>query len=459
MDRQYSSLKWLPLGFALGWLFFVWMPDLNQHWLHPEYVGAFLKAHGPFDYMGHDNRDRCRFLSYFFSEINMGARAWLGQWMPVHPSASVAWIFGLLLTPWMFFLWCERWTQSRETAIWATSFYLCSSGFVSGVTLLFHPGKPLSQWMFLLLALLALDLEKKWSWKRAWAIWVLAVLNCFFDESGAFGFLLLPILTSRNWKWTAWPVAFRQTVFWWSGGVAWLALVTWVAPVVTGWAGFRGVDFWSYAGAGVSSTGFGIKKLFAHVDVLFGSYLVPFEWHRAAAGLTALWILLAALAVWVVKSRSPRVRAAGLGCVVYLLFHAAISNREPNFLAEVRSSYYYGAFLPFFLSVLLGSAWVQLRAQFKFKGVMTCVGLVYLMLFVSNTYAINRHWIRSHEIQWQALFPQETKGMDLAAHRDLAHELTWEKLRTMWQGAASHVPNDVPIQAVGLWSEMKSWKH
>lgn len=142
--------------------------DYSATWMHPElpardipnalkngngYVpGDILRG---LDYMSFDGFPRARFLSYAFQIANIKFRVWLFARILPHPSLSLTWIFSLLLSPILLYrLVCNL--TGRRIAAWAgLSLYCLSTGFLSGVVLLFHPGKPLTNFAAILCLYLA----------------------------------------------------------------------------------------------------------------------------------------------------------------------------------------------------------------------------------------------------------------------------------------------------------------
>src|SRR5262249_1951906 len=93
---------------------------------------------------------RPRWLTFLVVELDQKIRLWLYNWMPVHPTFSpVAWLLLMGVTPVCLYRLLMNVTRDRAASLGGLAVYLSSLGFLSAFTMLFLPGKSLTNTIFI----------------------------------------------------------------------------------------------------------------------------------------------------------------------------------------------------------------------------------------------------------------------------------------------------------------------
>ena len=91
-----------------------------------------------------DGDYRPRVISYLAFIVTVKTRLALWQIFPPHPSFSPLWLLTVGVAPLLLYRFLRLELRDRGAALAGVAVYLVSAGFLSGVTMIFHPGKPLA---------------------------------------------------------------------------------------------------------------------------------------------------------------------------------------------------------------------------------------------------------------------------------------------------------------------------
>ena len=91
-----------------------------------------------------DGDYRPRVISYLAFIVTVKTRLALWQIVPPHPSFSPLWLLTVGVAPLLLYRFLRLELRDRGAALAGVAVYLVSAGFLSGVTMIFHPGKPLA---------------------------------------------------------------------------------------------------------------------------------------------------------------------------------------------------------------------------------------------------------------------------------------------------------------------------
>ena len=155
-------------------------------------AGDFWNSFSPYGDAG-----RVRYLSYFFSFINTKIRIWLWNYIPPHPSFSVTWLFTIILSPVLLFKFMNNYVSNRDAAWNAVLLYMVSTGYISGIVHLSHPGKP----MILFMSILCLYMGSKINISdyagerlRLLVFFFVLLISFYFEEYSIILYAVLPVI-------------------------------------------------------------------------------------------------------------------------------------------------------------------------------------------------------------------------------------------------------------------------
>ena len=147
---------------VFGFVIVAYLFNYDMNWTNPEFSkmnipNAMMTGHAytwkdvarSFDFMSFDFVPRARFLSHFFEIINIKLRVFLFQFLPPHPSFSITWIVTLILSPLFLYRLVLLWTGNTVRAWTSLALYVCSTGYLSSMVMLFHPAKTLAHFFII----------------------------------------------------------------------------------------------------------------------------------------------------------------------------------------------------------------------------------------------------------------------------------------------------------------------
>jgi len=473
----------LAICAILGIIFvFLLLSDYNANWMHPE-VTAFhipyslengcvlslkdlLKSFDSWEFDFQNSRPR--FFSYFFQIINLKFRIWLFAFIPPHPSLSLTWIFTLLLSPFFLFRLVRNLSLNRVTAWIAVILYFLSPGFLSHLTLLFHPGKPLASFFTILCLYLSSEIwlgikVARTFNKKGYALFALLLAIIFLafitDEVSFFIFFAVPLLFPEIF--TLPPDKIRISRYYRFTFIAFLLFLTFVVPWITRHLGFGDFNFWDYIKRGGTGERYylwknmDIANLFLNGHYLLSSHIVPFRkpdlgrFFKLDIYAYAAFIFYCSYAY---RRLSPAAKdifkRLGLTLLAFIFFHFLISSRH---LKLTTDCYYYGAVFSILFAILLAILLTANTGALKIiNGILLAV---FLVIFASNFYAMNKRWISSHNIWYKHFFPEAARIMPEEKRLDRNMVLTaWQhrKDKTYLQG----VQKQFPLRADWLFVEL-----
>ena len=142
------------------------------------------------DWLGFEQAPRpTRPLSAYFEIIDTKFRSWAWHFIFPHPSLSLTWIFSFIGTPLLLFQLLRYWKVGINTAMAIIAFYLMTPAIMSYAVMLFHPGKPMSNFSIVLCLYLASLLQKKFLDQDKpipiisyLCFWSIAAFSFYWDE-------------------------------------------------------------------------------------------------------------------------------------------------------------------------------------------------------------------------------------------------------------------------------------
>jgi hypothetical protein len=370
--------------------------------------------------VGHVIESRPRYLTYFLLGIDEKINLLLYQWLPPHPSASIYWPITLVATPYLIFRFLIKCGAPRTAALIAVALYISSVGYLSNVTLNYHPGKPFTNVLVVVLFNLGVD-----AWKKAQpqkllcetgpllnlAIGVTLFLGLITDETTYISYFFLAIL---------WPSLFlvrpitKENVIRMGSnlalfslpGIAFLLVTFFVYPILSPRLAGYEFNFFSNSYDGIAFT---LSDIYGNFSSLVGTSIAPWPlspWVARSTGaplyeqvdnlpkMLALAILIVgtAAAVW----RGPdNVR----GCLrtllpayfLFLIWHSFLF----TFHIGVVNGYFYGSVHAVFFSIIvalvLASGVRAWRLAPAFIGALTAL---IICIQVVNFHVINRSFVK-----------------------------------------------------------------
>lgn len=372
----------------------------NGPWPLP---GDFLRSFdfGTFDGGVKSEVYRTRFLDYFLFILNAKFRFNLFRFMPFHASLSIVWFFTYLLIPVYLLKLLNNLTEDKKTVLIACALYLVSVGFLSGNIMLFHPGKPMTNFIVIYALYLASMLNSSVKNTRIFGagdlvcyVKLLLVLffGCFLDETAWFAFLVIPVLFReifflKRRAWAIW-ITFIGTF-----GL-FLTFITFVAPEIIQALGFgHSFSFWTYSykiNSRLIDYDFG--NFFENSYRLIASHVLPFSWQwetlSLRGGLTLMFsaLFLQYRALMLPKSQQSTLRRMLFVLLLFLIFQSLLMTRHLVILPF--GGFYYGMLFSLFfvlpVSVLLSSG-TGLNYYINI-GVIA----ILIVVFITNFNGLNR---------------------------------------------------------------------
>ncbi|MCX6348057.1 MAG: discoidin domain-containing protein, partial [Candidatus Aureabacteria bacterium] len=440
-------------------------------WTHPEIVfrcipnafkngtrlvpGDLLRG---FDCWSFDSIARARFLSYAVQIINAKFRVWLWEYLPPHPSLSLTWIFSLILSPLLLFKFLRNFARSHLSAWSGISLYILSLGFLSGITLLFHAGKPLTLFAAILSLYLSSRIDrllarKEYFGKKVlqWTLLSPAILrgsppgpdggrgraglalvskirsfakqrdriaqrlalayagliatvfiSFFLDESAWFIFFCIPILYPNIFNARKNMIAALcgyALVF-----IFFLFFVTWIAPWVIKQCGFGDFKFWQCVWTPTYNQSSNIWQQFHFGNIvsngrhLLGSLILPTQARtalRVEKVYTGAAIFLSVYAVVAFLQLPAWAKKAFLrATAVVLLFIIFQTAILAKHLRRIETPYYYGALFSLFVTLPFALLFSIRKEPFATLNQCLLVGL--LIISIPNFRFINQASLANH---------------------------------------------------------------
>jgi hypothetical protein len=205
------------LALAVAVVYFVYaITDYRNLFVHPDNHQRILKEslHDGLAIDWHEfpnmlqNRQegesRPRWLTYLFLSIDHKLRLWLYEVVPTHPTlAPAAWFFQLVVTGYYLYRLLLNLTGDRLAGLASVALYVSATGFLSGFTMFFMPGKTLSNTILVLTLYAASECVKRLKpgqllvaapgWSK-YLVFLSLLAGLFLDEMPIAVFMILPLM-------------------------------------------------------------------------------------------------------------------------------------------------------------------------------------------------------------------------------------------------------------------------
>lgn len=448
--------------------------DYDKNWTHPEAIAQIRKVIGnnssslsqlltAFDYKTIHGEATPRLLTSLLQIINIKFRIWLFSYLPPHPSLNLTWIFSLILSPIFLYGLTYNLTSNRTAAWVSVLLYSGSTGFLSGLTFIASPGKPLANFLAIFTLYLASDINRETNnrdvfSKRGFRLYIILLvtlfLSFFIDEVCWFTYACIPLIFPNIFltKHSLSPKLTNKKIIifsYISTFVLFLVFLTFIIPQITRYLGFGNFPFWKFAIIGSTRIGgtagnpIWLNLQSFHLNsvlnghFLFASQLMPFdlsassflhklqnensfffleELHKAdyLHFLYSLffYLVIAIYFFYAHKKLAQNEKELFIRLIAviifYIIFHTLIFTRS---IIIVRASYYYGALFSVFL-VLPLSILLAVKSGSGLKDIVNKIVLLsFLAISVSNFNLANNIWRDHHTESYKIIFPEETKQM------------------------------------------------
>lgn len=428
--------------------------DYRNLFVHPDNHQFILKeslkdglAIGLYDLPGAfqlraEGESRPRFLTYLFLSTDQKIRLWLYDWMPVHPTlAPVAWLVNLVAGTYCLYRLLLNLTGDRLAGLAGLAVYLSATGFLSGFTMHFMPGKTLSNTMLIVALYAASEAVKRLrpgqmlvdapGWSKYLAL-VMILFGLFLDEMPITTLFVLPLVfwtafvPRRPWTpLTTHLGAFVKNALFFSIPVlAFLVMVLVIMPPLTNYLyGFRfdylgdtllaGGHTRTAPSLGVAvSNGLDPDVLLGNLTTLFGLSLAPWLTSPLILTVNGTWpsgqatnlpkivtlLLFFGIAIFVaVKSRGPfaiHLRGLLVALPIFIVFLSLLMVRH----IPVVTGYYYGAIFASLFALLIGLLVTGVsRVWPRARPVAALVVLAIVGIQILNYGPLNEGWRITHD--------------------------------------------------------------
>jgi hypothetical protein len=441
------------------------------------------------------SESRPRFLALLVEEYDIKLRLFLDKYLILPATLQpISWFLEIATGPFFLFRLVRNLGGDRIASTIAVAIYLSSTGFLSGISMAFIPGKALTSVVLIMamyfLSLIAReDAQAKFSEAPAWIVLMVTVtvfLGLFLDEVDLFAFVLLPIMFwPLFWENAARPVGRKPD---WKGiaicaapGILFLAVVVVVVPSFYDQIFHRPFDYLgNFFAIGVSAQGaksmfvgphgtLGWPIIWQDFTNLFGIAVVPVQLSPFAsddphdvnliqitnlaqlAGLGAFFAALIFCATFRNKS-ALWLRRTLLAALMFVVLMTWLSIRHNPIII----GFYYGASISVFLALLvgLGVAVIPDRGPLM-RLVAVAFASVLVLVQINNFFFVNERWRVLH--YEYVVRPAVEKQINLSRE-----EGTGAQLSAIWSAwkAGSLEPylsqNAVPVDSVYLVYELRA---
>jgi hypothetical protein len=372
-----------------------------------------------------DGDSRPRVLSAFADIVTTKSRLALWDYVLPHPTFTPLWALTVLLGTILLYQFIYIATDDRQAALAGAAVYLVSPGLLSGVTMLFHSGKPLANlfviaafWLSAKLDRACVDGGLNLFKARRYYAGLFAVLFCapFADETAAFAYFAPTLWCSSMF----WPTRAKPRLWlanWLAillPAIASVVVILWVLPHLT--MATLGVEFNlpsylqrlmdknRFSFAYLLWTGYNLLAAFT-LPGAFDRVDVPVRWRGentnnvdlSAASVVICAIMIAG-ATWIMRRQKLATRFYTLELItgVFVLFEAVVLLCHPQLL--VAPGFYYGAIFSILFASLAAMLYAGLRARGTRLANFAAVALILFVGGVSlrNFLPVNASWMR-HE--------------------------------------------------------------
>lgn len=449
-----------------------------------------------------DGASRPRVISYFAYIVALKTRLWLWQFVTPHPSFSPMWLLTLVVAPLLLFRTLRRVAGARAAAV-GVSLYLLSPGCLSGGLFFFHPAKPLTAVLVIVMWSLCVRIAEEGTCAhcgtptaggRRWRVVAcLIALAPFVDETAVF-VACVPVVwlwpyfrpsggrrALRNWSWIAAPL------------IGAIVTILVVAPTVSSVAvghrfdmvgDFRDATHWQRLN---------VTHVLWQISAQFGAQLVPWSSSHmrvpVAEGASVwwqAWLAIAALAGVIRFALTSSTLAPSICRVVWLCVLCVVLQTVVFVVHDfelVASSFYYGSSFSVWFALLAALLYARFASRAD-RG-RTALGRLVVVgvcaVGVVNTLQMADSW-RHHEaakqmiyakfappdpVEWLAnwrpmmaqagaFFAGPPFALDdtRQSYAPTSTALGWREARQIWQrwrAGASDILDGQPVDVANVW--------
>ena len=436
---------------------------------------------------------QARLLSYAAYIATIETRLALWDLIPPHPSFTPVWALTLVLGPILLFRFLEIALRSRPAACAGTAVYLVSAGYLSGLTMLFHAAKPLTNVAVIAVLYLSARMAQDGGHaptppRRLWGgVLLLLMLAPFADQTAAFAYAIPLVWCSalfvpRHWPSPAARVYRRNwtTYLASAGAVAVVMLV--IVPAVLGATTGRDLDLVAYM-QDMSAAGAGHDKLnVRHIVWQAGNLLIPglLPW-QAAGVLTPVaaqpqlpilslaviggGLLLTAIVVYRGREYWTPFWKVGALMGIFVIFESVVMVFHEQELSA--TGFYYGSIF----SVLFASLMAVVVADAHRRGAAATyacrAGLLWVVaMSAMNFPAINASW-KAHSaakaINLVSIAERGWHGADTGPYRALVATHEARTAQAGQDAAEAHYSDDITVAgpvtpAADAFAVWRNWR-
>lgn len=378
-----------------------------------------------------DGDSRPRIISYLSYIIALKTRLVLWDFIPPHPSFSPIWIFSLILGPLLFFRFLENELRSRSFAIVGIAVYFVSTGFLSGVTMLFHAAKPLTNVVIIASFYLSAKIDSGIRQRQAtdsmsalpllfwFGLVPLLVVAPFVDETALFAYVI-PLIWCPYLFWPRYFVGNRAKLL--RNWASYLVPVFISAVII-----FKVLPMISHLASGQHFDMVGYLHRFTVIKKLNTSHfiwntvnffipgLLPWSMAEVTAPVAEgpnspilpLIFLTGVLLVCTLMIRQRKVYWSsyskfGVITVLFIMFHTFVFIFHWSEIAA--TGFYYGAIFSILFSSLVATVYADMSER-HWK-MAAPIGLAWvLVISIINFVAIDKMWITHSNWAALAIYP------------------------------------------------------
>ncbi len=387
-------------------------------------------------------------FSSYFEIIDVRFRSWLWNYVPPHPSFSLAWIFLLILCPIMLIRFLRSRGISEAAAYCAASLFLASPGTLSISAMFFRPAKPMTNFAILLSLSLAGEYEEEIrnSTRAYLGLLVLMFFSFFWDETAliiypAFAVFFYELVLK------SWP---RLIAFALLPVFAFLTFFR-LLPALSVAAGFERPDsasFWPLARviqhysfpADVPVT---FQRLLMDSLGMTNPYLIPSTFGKLlviGAIIASAVLFLFFLKSFVNKGLKLNFALRSLVCLIGAgLMSALLSggNQQAGW-----GLFWYGTYWTVFFSIAAAVALSELSSPQSWRAIATSALIVAALLYIfpyTNRIYKNAHYGRYRELP-ETLLRMFDNSLNRFTEPDSTPPEIYSKTKEIWKAYRSGVP-------------------
>lgn len=405
MQKEYLSFPSVRDGTSAG---FIDNAVANGSYLQFQ---DFLRG---FDVLSFESDNpRVRFVSNLFLLLNVKLRIWLWNYLPPHPSFSFTWVFSLILSPIVLYRLILNLSGEKRAGWIGLSIYFISIGFLSGILWLFHPAKPLTNFLTLLCFLLASRIERypqtpvgaSGKVGRSFITMLVVMLTAFFtDETAWFLFFIIPVLFPSIFLIEGKKLLFLSSYI--LLGIGFVIFLMYGAPLLAAPFGFDNFNFWTWMATpdtSPESGSFQIKNvgiltynfLHNHIDpVNFSNRTDPFNSVTLYSWL--IFIYLGGYFTFLFMRLNPRERWISIriiaGTAVYMVCQTMLLTKHR---VIVSNTWYYGSIFPIFFTLLC-----SLLLSIRVRGTKWINTSIFLSILLTSGYYSSTAWSNNPDLTY-----------------------------------------------------------